>query len=69
MCLATPLKIKEINGTNAVVGNNNHTHIIDLGLIKNPKIGDYILAHENMAINKIPEEEAEKILKMIKSMH
>ncbi len=69
MCLATPLKIKEINGTNAIVGNDKHTHIIDLSLIKNPKIGDYILAHQNMAINKIPPEEAKKILKMIKSMH
>lgn len=68
MCLATPLKIIKIKKDNkAIVGSNNHTHEIDLSLIKEPRIGDYVLAHGDMAINKINEQEAEKILKLIKS--
>jgi len=68
MCLATPLKIIKIKKDNkAIVGSNNHTHEIDLSLIKKPRIGDYVLAHGDMAINKINEQEAEKILKLIKS--
>lgn len=65
MCLATPLKIKEIKGEKAVVESGDHSHTIDLSLIKDPKIGDYVLAHGDMAINKLEPKEAEKILKMI----
>ena len=65
MCLATPLKIKEIKGLRAIVGDDKHSHEIDLSLIKEPKIGDYVLVHADMAINKVPNEETKKILKMI----
>jgi len=70
MCLATPMKIMKIKKDNkAVVGSNNHHHEIDLSLIKKPKVGDYVLAHGDMAINKLPKKEAEKILKLIKKCH
>ena len=65
MCLAIPLKIKEINGEKAVVESGDHSHTVDLSLIKDPKIGDYVLVHGEMAINKLEPKEAEKILKMI----
>lgn len=65
MCLATPLKIKEIKGEKAVVESGDHDHVIDLSLIKDPKIGDYVLVHGEMAINKLEPKEAEKILEMI----
>ncbi len=66
MCLATPLKIKEIKDEKAVVESDGHSHIVDLSLIKEPKIGDYVLVHGEMAINKLEPKEAEKILKLIK---
>ncbi len=62
------MKIKEITGKKAVVEAGGHTHTVDLNLIKNPKIGEYILAHADMAINKVPEEEALKITEMIKKL-
>lgn len=65
MCLATPMRIKEIKGQKALVESKNHKHSVDLSLIKDACVGDYILAHADMAINKIPAEEAEKILKMV----
>ena len=68
MCLATPMKIKEINGARAVVESGSHSHIVDLSLIKDAKVGDYILAHGDMAINKVAEEDAEKILEMIEKL-
>ena len=61
------IKIKKDN--KAIVGSNNHNHEIDLSLIKEPRVGDYILAHGDLAINKLPTEEAEKILKLIKIKH
>jgi len=67
MCLAVPLKIKEINKKNkqAIVEGNGHIHKIYLGLLKNVKIGDYVIASHNMALNKISKDEAEKILKLV----
>ncbi len=65
MCLATPMKIKEIKGKKAVVESSGHSHTVDLSLIKDAKIGDYVLTHADMAINKLPAGEAEKILKII----
>lgn len=55
----------EIKGKKAIVKSGRHSHEADLNLIKNAKIGDYVLVHANMAINKLPKEEAEKILMMI----
>ena len=68
MCLATPMKITEISGNKEVVESAEHSHSVDISLIKNPQIGQYVLAHEDMAINKLPKEEAEKILEMIKEI-
>ena len=68
MCLATPMKITEINGKKAIVSSSGHNHSVDLNLIKNPEIGDYIIAHGDLAINKLPEDEAIKILEMTKQL-
>ncbi len=65
MCLATPMKIIKIKGDKAVVGSHHHTHEVDLSLIKNPKVGEYILAHGDLAIHKLPLTEAKKILNLI----
>jgi len=69
MCLATPMKIIEIKGKTAIVKTGSHKHKVNLTLIKNPEVHDYVLAHGNIAINKIPKDEAEKILKMIEMLN
>lgn len=68
MCLAEPMKIIKINGKKAVAEAGGHSCAVDLNLIKEPKIGDYILVHADMAINKVPEDEALKITEMIKKL-
>ncbi len=66
MCLATPCKVVKIEKDWAVIKNQNHSHRVNVCLLKNVKIGDYLLVHGEMALNKIPKSEAEKILKLIK---
>lgn len=66
MCLATPSKVVKIDGKWADVQAGNHQHQVDLSLLKNIKVGDYIFVHERLAINKIPKSEAKKILKIVK---
>jgi len=65
MCLATPSKVIEIKKGSATVQSGDHFHKADLSLLKNVEIGDYLLVHDQMAINKVPKTEAKKILKMI----
>jgi len=66
MCLATPSKVIKIDGDWAEVEAGDHTHRISLSLLKNVKLGDYLLIHDQLAINRLPKTEAKKILAMIK---
>lgn len=67
MCLATPALITKIDGQKAVVQSGNHTHNVDLSLVEGVQVGDYVLAHGDLVIQKLPKEEAEKILGMIQT--
>ena len=72
MCLAIPNKVIKIEKDWATVKSGlpageagNHQHRVSLNLLKNVKVGDYLLVHDELAINKVPKTEAKKILKMI----
>jgi len=66
MCLATPVQIKKIIGQKAEIQSGK---IIDISLIPDAKSGDYILAHADLAVNKISAYDAKDILKIVKSCH
>lgn len=65
MCLATPSKVIKIKGQWAIVQSGDHQHRVNLSLLKNVKLDDYLLIHDELAINKLPKAEAKRILKMI----
>jgi hydrogenase maturation factor len=50
-----------------MVRSGDHQHRVNLSLLKNVKVGDYLLIHEGLAINKVPKAEAERILKIIQT--
>jgi hydrogenase expression/formation protein HypC len=66
MCLGIPMKIVEIKGSEGFVESGGLKHSANLSLIKNPKIGEYVLLHAGFAIEKIKEKEAQKTLKALK---
>lgn len=66
MCLATPQKIIEVNGKWAKIGSRNHNHRVNLSLVKGIKVGDFVLVHDNLVLNKIPKSEAKKIIGFVK---
>lgn len=68
MCLAIPMKIVKLDDNKAEVQNEKHSHNVDVSLIDNPQIGDYILIHGDMGINRVPENEAKKIANMIQKL-
>jgi hydrogenase expression/formation protein HypC len=57
MCLAVPAKIVELNGTNATISVNGALREVDVSLIEEPRLGDYVLVHAGFAIVKWDESE------------
>jgi len=70
MCLAIPGKIKEIQKIGPKkIGKVNFDGLIKeiyLDYIPESKIGDYIIAHDDMAIKKLNEEEAKDTIEIVK---
>ena len=58
MCLAVPLKIKSIDGNNAVCESMGLTRSVRVDFINNPEVGDYVIVHAGFAIEKLPEDQA-----------
>ena len=66
MCLATPMELKKIKGEWGFVYHDGKEYKVSLSLIAKPKVGDWILAHGELGINKVSKAEAKDILKLIK---
>lgn len=63
MCLAIPEKIEKIDSENskATVSGGRE---IDITLVPDAKVGDYLLIHANLAVQFMKEEEALETLKV-----
>lgn len=64
MCLALPGKIIEIQGKMGVIEMMGVRREVSLELIKDYKVGDYVLVHAGCAITKVDEEEAIKTIEL-----
>ena len=40
---------------------------VDISLVSDIKVGDWIIATRDLAINKVPEKEAKEILKLVEN--
>ena len=68
MCLAIPVQITSINGTEADVRVGGITKKASLWLTPQAKVGDYVLLHAGYAISIIDEAEAEETLSIFREM-
>ncbi|ACM60192.1 hydrogenase expression/formation protein HypC [Caldicellulosiruptor bescii] len=66
MCLGYPAKVIEIleDGKKAIVDYLGLKKTVNVSLIKELAVGDYLLIHSGVAIEKIDEKEAEEIEKL-----
>lgn len=69
MCLTIPGKIKSIKGGLAVVENGNRTEEIDIQLITDPRVGDWVLYATKLAIHKVDETEAKEIIALLEEKY
>ena len=65
MCLATPLQIKAIKENVATVEHGGKDFQVSLQLVPKAKVGDWLLAHGEIAISIIPPKDAHDILGLI----
>ena len=68
MCLGIPLKIVEINGKEAFGELNGVKKKIRVDLIKDLKIGDYVMVHAGFALEVMKEEQAKDTLKILEEI-
>ena len=68
MCLAVPVQVVSINGTEAEVDFGGVKRQVSIALTPEAKVGDYVLLHTGYAINVIDEAEAEETLKILEQM-
>ena len=58
MCLAIPLRIKEVDGDEALAERDGVSRRIKVGFIKDPRPGDYVIVHAGFAIERVDEQQA-----------
>jgi len=68
MCLAVPVRIVSIEGTNAQVEIGGVKRQISLWLTPEAEVGDYVLLHTGYAISVINEIEARETLQLFEEM-
>lgn len=74
MCLAIPGKIEEINGLlddtfrQGLVSFGGILKEVNLSMIPDAKVGDYVLVHVGVAISIVDEEEAQKTFEYLEKM-
>lgn len=68
MCLGIPVKIIEINGNAGKVEFGNVKKDINLSLVEDIKVGDYVILHAGFAIQKLDEKDAIETLKLLEEM-
>lgn len=64
MCLATPMKIISRDGSWCEVEGTGHTHRVNVDLVPDVAVGDFVIAHADLAIGTISSKEALEIEKI-----
>jgi hydrogenase expression/formation protein HypC len=68
MCLAVPAKVVSIEGPIANIDIMGNGSTADISLLEKVNVGDYIMVHAGLAIQKYNEEEALLTLSLIEEM-
>lgn len=68
MCLAVPVQVTSIQGSEAEVEIGGVKRWASIMLTPDVKVGDYVLLHTGYAINIIDESEAKETLKIFEQI-
>ena len=65
MCLAIPMRIVAICGPIAHVEDSGVRRQVRVDLIDRPAVGDFVIVHAGVAIERIDSREAEETLRLM----
>jgi hydrogenase expression/formation protein HypC len=71
MCLAIPARVVELideENQLARVEVGGVRRNVNVGLLDDPKVGDYVLIHVGFALSKVDEREAEETLRLLREL-
>ena len=69
MCLAIPMQIKSIGDNDkALVFRENTELEIDISLLEEPQVGDYVIVHAGFGIELLDLKEAETRLELFRQI-
>jgi len=68
MCIAIPVQVKSIDGTEAEIEIGGVGRRVSIYLTPEVKVGDYVLLHTGYAINIVDEKEAEETLELLRQL-
>lgn len=68
MCLAIPMQVMEINGATAQVAQEGVTRAVRVDFLPDLAVGEYVLIHAGLAIERIDAVAAEETLKLIREL-
>lgn len=68
MCLAIPGKVVKIENQVSEVDIMGARRRVSIELLKDIKVGDYVLVHAGCAIAKVNEEEAKQTIELFKEL-
>jgi len=64
MCLAVPMKVVEIEGPVARVEDSGVRRQVRVDLIEGVQVGDYVIVHAGIAIERLDADEAQETLRL-----
>jgi hydrogenase expression/formation protein HypC len=65
MCLAVPCKVVAVNGTTAQVNYGGNVLNVDISMLPDVVVGQYVIVHAGIALQIYSEKEAEETLELL----
>lgn len=69
MCLAVPMKVKKIKGDFAEAQSMGLRRSINIQMLPQAKIGDYVIVHAGFAIQILDPDKAKETLRLANEIH
>jgi len=61
MCLAVPARIVELHDSTATISVDGILRDVDVSLIEEPRLGDYVLIHAGFAIHRWEQSDVDEL--------
>ena len=68
MCLAVPMKVVRIEDNTARVEQDGVSRNVRVDLLGGVVVGEYVLVHAGIAIERVRPEEAEETLRLMRTL-